>query len=685
MTAAAVAAAALVVALAGSGGADAPVASVAAPAEPLASAPPTAGPPGMERPGGEVAAPPRQVAMDAVALLRDTRRRTVAVIPATAAMEDDPMTAAVLADAVGVYLGFAPETISALSRRELLARAPGEDPAALTPGALVTGPSAPGRVDAVGVVTVSQERATLTVTLSWRLTGEEEPFRALSASAQIADPLAAARALAADTMALLSAPDAPQRIPPLTRSMDAWRHWLNARDALHYDRWRELESHVREALAADPGFTPALLLDAALDVDRSRSQEALTTLAAIAARPDRATPRDVSFAAVLRAELTPQERPAVVPQLEAHLARFPHDLTARLELLSLKFRMQNVGSLNRAGEYAETVLARAPATPAAASKLVRSLCWTDRCASARERVAALGLSPEMPGMGQVFGELELYEGHYGEARALFERSRDASGAVTYYAAHMSLAATMLEGDCDRAVGEGRQMLATAREAGDTLGIDWTYYLWFNALLCAGDPESARLALDEWAERTGTTAAAEGYAAYRWRVELAMGGAPSDLLAEVDAAAVDPNGRFHLEALRLLSQIGADSERLRAHAAAISKRLGGGFDDQRMRASALDRARRGLLARAELLEGHADEAVAAFEELARAGAWPIGTEGDLFDRARWLQTLAGALDEAGRPAEAEVVWRRVLNLGYERLLTMEVTLAAERRLGLLSGP
>jgi|GEM_PF-1293760 len=665
--------------LAASGG-DGPLADdlASAPsAPPAAVGAPEAAPavvsPQAQRPDVAPAAPEA-----AIALLRDTRRRVLAVIGAGADGDD---ATSLLADAVGVYLGFAPETIAAVPLRELLARAPGGELDALGPAALVTAPGAPGRIDAVGVLTVTRDRASWTVSLSWRLPGSDTPLTTLEARAPDADPLAAARALAHKTFALLDAPDAPPRIPPLTRSITAWKRWLDARRALHADRWRELEDDVRESLAADPGFTPVMLLDAVLDVDRSRPADALATLEAIAARADATTPRDASFAEVLRAELTPSERLAVIPKLEAHLERFPRDLTARLELLGLRFRMNNVGSLHRAAGYADEILSQAPATPAAASKLARSLCWTGRCDRAHERFDELGLSPDLPGFAQVFGEIALYEGRYDDALSAFARSRDDTGAITFYAAHMSLAATMLRGDCERAVADGRQMLALARSSGDTLGIDWTYYLWFNALLCAGDPANARRALDEWAERTGTTTAAQGYAAYRWRVSLAMGVPRDEVLPEVARAAADPNHAGHAEALRLLALIGGDPGELRAIAAELTRRLGADFEPGALRPGAVDRARRGLLARADLLEGHEDRAIAAFAELARADGWPVATEGNLFERVRWAQCHATALDEAGRPDDAAAAWRAILDLGYERLLTMEVTLAAKRRLGL----
>ncbi|MCB9737220.1 MAG: protein kinase [Deltaproteobacteria bacterium] len=617
------------------------------------------------------AATPAQAAL---AGLRRMHRRVLAVVPGGA----EP-GAALVADALATYLGWAPEGVVSVPRRELLARADEDgDLAAEARDAALAAPEHPAHVDAVGVVTTTRAGGVVRARIVWRTPGGDLELGALEAEAPAGAPLEVARALAARSLAFLEVADAPAELPRMTSSAVAYHAWMEAVEALHAEHFRGLTRAVEEALRADPAFAPALALGVMLALASDQPEEAKALLGRLEAVGDAAPPQVRSFATYLAAQAEPAGTLDARRALLTHLERFPRDLTAALELLSMDFRAIGAGKLRRAADEADELLARAPRTPLAASKLARALAWTGDADGARALLAARGLTARTPGMASVFGELALYDRDYASAEALFERSRERDGEMTFYAAHMRMAARMLSGRCWEAVVDGRGMLDAARSTGDRLGIDWTYFLWYNALMCAGRPAEARTAVEEWAARTGTTTAATSYRGYVWYADLALGEVAR--VREETWAAVE-GGRPSVQAAEVLAQIGDDAARLRRAAGALAEELTGQMEDSTASQTAkLERARRGLLARADLLDGRVDEALDAFEQL--AGGWrdAILGEGDLFERARWGQALAKAQDDAGRASAAEITWKKVLGLGYERLLAMEVTLAATRRLG-----
>lgn len=651
------------------------------------SAGPVAGAAAMPPPGADRDAArdstPRGTTSARLEALRGITRKVVAVLPFTGSDDATRALGAIVADGLREYLTLAPEEVASVPLTELAARAPGGDMAALTSASLALAPGSSGGVDVVVAGEVRREASGARVTVTLVLPGAaHEALTALTVVVDGAarDPLALARALAEETYRAVGVKALPA-LPTLTHSGAAWRALMDARQASFLGHERALRRELALALASDPALAEGLLLRARVHADNGHGALARGALEAFLVRAAAATPRDRSLAAVLALDLAGKGMQAL-HALEAHLVQWPRDLEARLDLLRRKFVGVGRGTLRQAADLADSILQIAPATPYAASKLARAYAWLGQPDEARRRLEALGLTPTTPGMAAVFGEIALYAKRYAEAIVQFDAAREDDGQRTFYAANMRIAAEMLRGSCWDAATTAVGLLNDARLGGDGPGSDWTYFLYYNALVCAERLDDARIASERWAARTGQDAAAIGYRAWRWDVELLAGRDAAAVVAEAMAIVrrPSPDSGPRVMALQLLARIGPDAKVLRQLGEELARELLGSLDREADAVGPyLARLQRALVARADLIEGRNAVALATLEELQRPGAWEIEREGDLFEKTRWTRVYAEALDRAGKKAEAEVVWRRILDLGYERLLVMDVTVAARRRL------
>ncbi|MFO0746570.1 MAG: serine/threonine-protein kinase [Myxococcota bacterium] len=504
----------------------------------------------------------------------------------------------------------------------------------------------------------------------------------VSATGPRRDPLALARGLYRAIAAELDWP-VPE-LPTITTSKDAWRALVLARDANLLDHLRALDKQVTAAQRAQPELVATKLYAAQLELGYDHTERGLALLGEVLAQRSEVSPRDASMADLLIMQYDPERRKGLVQAVDAHLRRWPHDLEARILELHLRFIGIAGARLGESIPFAEDLLDAAPSVPIIASKLVRALGWTGRAGEIEERLAAHGVRPDAPNMASVFAEAALYAKDYARAIALFKSDASDDGQVPYYGLHMAIAAEMLGGDPVSAAAHAKARIEGAVGSGKPVWLDWTYYLWFNALMGGGQLDAALLAVDEWAARTGTTHAPTTYRGSRWEVRLLIEPDPRPVLAEIHAALDSERDKASEPAMLLvLARVETDPAVLERWIAKLDERLGKDLEGSSLvQTDIVLRQRQGLQARLAMLQEKPDEALRIYASLATLDHQQPNSEGDLFSIARWTRAWAEALDQAGRPAEAEVVWHRLLDLGYERVLAMETTYAALRRLQLL---
>jgi tetratricopeptide (TPR) repeat protein len=441
-----------------------------------------------------------------------------------------------------------------------------------------------------------------------------------------------------------------------------------------------LRKLVSEALAEDPELPRALLHRVQLDVALERPDEAKQTLERLLSRDD-LSPRDQSLAAIFHARYV-QKASHLSELIQAHLVRFPHDLDARLELLRERFRAAGSARLLAAVDFADEVLETAPNAAQAASKLVRALTWMGRPDDARARLRAHGIEPgdkDAPRATDfVFAELDLYSGRYDEARRAFESIREPDGDLTYYAANMRLAALMLDGRCDEAVEGGAFLLRNAASPKGELGVDWTYLLSVNALMCAGRPADAFDAVLEWPQRTNGTSGSSSYQSISQLARVLIDPDPAGIAQELIDYNEDYGSTYSLDFI--ITFFARDPASLTRHILAIRKSQhgGGGTFGIQVRARML----RALEARERFLQGDVETALDAFARLAFFADHEMVNEGDVYERIRWMGVYASHLEEAGHVELAREVWHALRASGFGRVLSMEMTYLADVRLGRL---
>jgi hypothetical protein len=132
------------------------------------------------------------------------------------------------------------------------------------------------------------------------------------------------------------------------------------------------------------------------------------------------------------------------------------------------------------------------------------------------------------------------------------------------------------------------------------------------------------------------------------------------------------------ALPLIAGEATDPRLLAKLGAILRARLVAGAEAEGTIAPILGRAIEGLEARVDLLEGRTAEGLARFERLA-SDTYEVVSEGTLFERTRWVATLALQYAQLGMVDRAHDTWQRLLAMSYPRVLTMEATLLARAHL------
>ncbi|MFO0750172.1 MAG: hypothetical protein U1F43_31565, partial [Myxococcota bacterium] len=489
-------------------------------------------------------------------------RTTLAVWPLTPAAPDAEAGALAgevgdLADLGGLvaaglveYLGCAGDAVTALDPHEL----------------------ARGAAQAELVLSGSIAQAGGVVTVEALVTAPEGgPALRVSASGSRRDPLALARALYAALADKLALPE--PELPVITTSREAWRALVLAREANLVGHYRSLDAQLLAAERAHPDMVAAKLYRAELTLANDRTDEGKALLAEVVARKAEVSPRDASWAELVLLELDPARSNSFGPAIEAHLRRWPHDLEARIEELHRRFMGRGTDRLSESIPFAEALLDAAPTVPIVASKLVRALAWTGHPEVIADRLAAHGVRPDAPNMASVFAEVALYQKDYRRALELFREDRSDDGQTPYYGLHMALAAEMLAGDPASAAAHAKARIEAALAAGKPIWLDWTYYLWFNALIAAGQLDAALLAVDAWAERTGTDHVPRAYRGWRWELRLLMEKDPAPVLAEIHQALASEESAPLEVLLPMLARIETDPSVLETWIAKLDDRLG----------------------------------------------------------------------------------------------------------------
>lgn len=452
---------------------------------------------------------------------------------------------------------------------------------------------------------------------------------------------------------------------------------LEAERALHAEHWRAFRAQINDALANDPELPRARLHKAILEIAIERSEAAKATLRDLVASD--IGERDRGAAQILLHRYGPgyEELPEL---LERHLARFPNDLEMRLELLRERFRASGKGKLTHAIALAEEILEGTPWATQAASKLARSLAWTEGVEATRARLARLGIT-RVPGAPRVtdfvFAELDLYAGRLEAAREGFEAIRESDNDLTYYAAHMRIVADMLAGRCDAAYDGVIAQLRGARSPEGALGVDWTYLLGVHALLCADRLEEAYDMAHSWPDRLGPTPGSRSYRYLVRTIEVLRSPVP-ETLAEAVLAGREGATLASMEWPVLLHSrdVEALRELVRAQRAELSRSGGAYGVDLSLRLM------RGLEARAQFMDGDIEGALDAFAALALDDTKPM-REGDLYERTRWRAVYAHHLEQAGYAGLARAHWQSVLDSGFGKTLVMDMVWLARAGLARLA--
>jgi serine/threonine protein kinase/tetratricopeptide (TPR) repeat protein len=606
-------------------------------------------------------------------------RPVVAVLGFEAPADDpDDPRGLVLADALRLALDTAPEKLVSVPLSVLDGTLPpAESPGPATPLSRLRRPHrGPGHVDFV--VTgrlIDTPDGNEPVQVHVRDTVSGADLRSFTVTG-VDDPVALAWQLA-PALADVFGVALPTGVDPPTRSANAWGAWLLARRAMRAGEFEAFERNLAFALQLDPGFTLARLdrlqmlranRDAGPLLEESK---ALATALEGSTQADHLKDLASAWEALGRGDSKQALR-----RLSRVLERFPADADALHVLLALRFHDADVRDLNEVERLARDLLALAPRSEEAASRLVRALSWRGRTLEADAALAGLGLPPDDPAFLEVFAEQDLYAGRYTPAlekfRAALTRSPD-----DLYAEHMGFAARMLSGDCPGAAVAALDRIDRIETTGKNANLDWTYSLAVQGLICAERWDQARSLFDRWSEHSAS--GREQVMLLRPRVDLAAGVAPEKVeravLALLSQKSLPGSARGDLMAvLARVGQSPAPLKRLaaEAEAAALDTKA-----TPQQRSSWL-RAGRLLSLREARLSGRTDEALAGHARLVSETS-EIRGEGDLGVHVQALAAQAEALSAAGQKAPARAVWAKIVGLGYPRLWVQDLWVLARRRL------
>ena len=597
-------------------------------------------------------------------------------VPSTTQIQRD---AAVLADALRMFLDLDPERVSALQRPVLRAMVP--PGSAIGPqidiAHLVRPHRRAGHVDVVVRGTLernSQDQPAtdrleieLVETRRGRLIGNLEVTG--SADQPVALALQAANAILPE---LGGRP--PARPPTLDTVTDCWWAYLGVVDAQRAGDQGAAMANLQWALRLDPTFPPARLAELS-ELRAQRRTDELARRGRELLEVPRLLPRQRVMANAW-VSLALGRTPEAIRRLHDLIERWPYDLEAHHLLLAIRFHDPRHLDLAESERLARRLLTIAPRDPTTASRLVRALAWRGRAAETETLLYDLGVPLEDPDFTDVWGEIDLYQNRFDAARLRFQAASRRAQA-NLYAEHMALAAQILGDQCGDAAVAALARIERIETLGRDANLDWTYSLAVQALVCQTQWSAAHRLLDRWAGRSPS--GAEQALTYRIAIDVSAGARRDTIARRVEARLADGGTPPQVtpRLLMFVARFSEDPDALTDHMS-HAERAAIDLDRPASIRAEFDRARRALSARRALVEGHFTKALAAYDAMVFPWA-DVRAEGDLSGRVEAMALRAEALEAAGEPIRALSAWAEIAALGYPRLWRTDLWVTARARL------
>ena len=466
--------------------------------------------------------------------------------------------------------------------------------------------------------------------------------------------------------------------PRLSNRPESWTALMSARRALRGADIDKAREHVAWALKLDPDFALVKYEELALFRMEGRHEELITSGEALLAEPEGLPENRRAMVRALVA-IVRDESETALRILDDLALRFPYELDAPMQLMSLRAKDPILHDVDELERIARRVLEVAPRHETAASRLVRALGIRGRASEARDLYQRLGIQRDDPELADVWAEIDLFSGDFDEAAAGF-RAVLVTEPGNVYAEHMAIASDLLAGRCDEAAQAAMERIERITRLGHDSILDWTYSLGAQALICAEAWDGLNGLLSRWSEhgRSGFTqsillseraalaqadAAGRAELAKRWKGMLESEQTP----AEVRQALVVLYSRVATD----ISMIEMFEDQAKKAAMAI-----GSTSPERLSARYLERA---LTARRLLLEKRPVSEVKAAYASTVMGWSEVEGEGEATGLIEELGRRAEAMEELGEVEAARADWEAIVAAGYARLWVNDVWVLAKRQL------
>jgi serine/threonine-protein kinase len=468
------------------------------------------------------------------------------------------------------------------------------------------------------------------------------------------------------------------RGPRLSGKPESWTALMSARRALRGADIDKAREHLAWALKLDPGFSLAKYEELALFRMEGRHEELMRQGEALLAEPEGLPENRRAMVRALVA-IVRGESETALRILDDLALRFPYELDAQMQLMSLRAKDPILRDVDELERIARRVLEVAPRHETAASRLVRALGIRGRASEAGELYVRLGIQRDDPELADVWAEIDLFSGDFDEAAAGF-RAVLVTEPGNVYAEHMAIASDLLAGRCDEAAQAAMERIERITRLGHDSILDWTYSLSAQALMCAEAWDGLKGLLERWSThgRSGfvqslllseraalvqADAAGRAELAQRWKGMLESDETP----AEIQQALVVLYSRVVTD----VSMVEMFENQAKKAAMAIAS-----TSPERLSARYLERA---LTARRLLLENRpADEVKAAYASTVMAWSEVEG-EGEATGLIEALGRRAEAMEVLGDVAAARADWEAIAGAGYARLWVNDVWVMARQRL------
>lgn len=466
------------------------------------------------------------------------------------------------------------------------------------------------------------------------------------------------------------------------------------------EAWVALDAAQRAAAAGDldgvsAQLATALRLDPRFGLARAERLLLLRTTGqhdalvaegeALLAEPAALPPRQAALTRAL-IDIVDGRTAAGLRELYAMRDRWPHDLSAASELMSVRAKSEAFHDYDEVERVARETLALAPRDEEAASRLIRVLAGRGRVAEAARVIDGLGIPRDDADYADIFAELDLFSDDFDASAREFRRVFAAEPG-NVYAEHMAIASELLAGRCVDAAGSALDRIERVELRGKDSNLDWTYSLAVQALICAERWDQLTLLLDRWSAHSES---GRGQAAFlreriTWlRLEL-------DPPPDADAARARLSARWAamLDAphtpeavsdalVGLMARVSRDAVELRRWRDEADRRA---LD---VTTSAASRAAwRGLAcvlrARLTWLAGAAAADVVGAYSACEIPPSRVNDEGDASAQVGVYSQRADAEAALGLREAAVADWTRVMEAGYGRLWATDLWVAARHRL------